>query len=224
MSSSVFYKFKSSKEPQRITFDGTGITVFELKREIINVSGLGDGTDFDLSIYDESSNEEYTDDTTIIPRSSSVVARRLPAARHGHGKAARYVTGKAPVNAKNSYRTEASKSAAQPKAAPQTNGAADMSRAQTEEERLAAMFAAEGSQWEQQQQQMANAKPVYHKGHNKRPVNVPDHDPPAKYTCHRCGQAGKFSLRDAIFRKHELTTKQDTGFNFAPRMMIPTLN
>lgn len=191
MSSSVFYKFKSSKEPQRITFDGTGITVFELKREIINISGLGDGTDFDLSIYDESSNEEYTDDTTIIPRSSSVVARRLPAARHGHGKAARYVTGKAPVNAKNSYRTEASKSATQPKPAPQTNGTADLGRPQTEEERIAAMFAAEGSQWEQQQQEMANAKPVYHKGHNKRPVNVPDHEPPAKYICHRCGLAGK---------------------------------
>ena len=34
-------------------FDGTGISVFELKREIIIKSGLGDGTDFDLSIYAE---------------------------------------------------------------------------------------------------------------------------------------------------------------------------
>lgn len=57
MSSSVFFKFKSSKEPQRITFDGTGISVFELKREIIVASGLGDGTEFDLSIYSEDSNE-----------------------------------------------------------------------------------------------------------------------------------------------------------------------
>lgn len=31
-------------------FDGTGISVFELKREIILRSGLGDGTDFDLVI------------------------------------------------------------------------------------------------------------------------------------------------------------------------------
>ncbi|TID22216.1 Zinc finger RING/FYVE/PHD-type protein [Venturia nashicola] len=192
MSSSVFYKFKSSKEPQRITFDGTSITVFELKRDIIKLSGLGDGTDFDLSIYDEASNEEYTDDTTTIPRSSSVVARRLPAARHGHGKAARYVSGKAPVNAKNSYRTEASKSAIQPKPITQSNSTVDLGRPQTEEERIAAMFAAEGSQWEQQQQEMANAKPVWNnnKGHNKRPINVPDHEPPAKYICHRCGLAG----------------------------------
>ena len=57
MSSWVLFKFKSSKEPTRITFDGTGITVFELKREIINVSHLGDGTEFDLVIYDEGTNE-----------------------------------------------------------------------------------------------------------------------------------------------------------------------
>lgn len=74
MSSSVFFKFKSSKEPQRITFDGTGISVFELKREIIAASGLGDGTDFDLSIYSEDSNEGELPclqcDGTLIQRSS----------------------------------------------------------------------------------------------------------------------------------------------------------
>lgn len=197
MSSSVFFKFKSSKDPQRITFDGTGITVFELKREIINISGLGNGADFDLSIYDESSNEEYDDDTAIIPRSSSVIARRLPAARPGHGKAARYVTGRAPVNAKNSYRTEASKNAVQAKSKP--DSALDMNKAQTEEERIAAMFATEGSQWEEQQQQMANAKAVYHnKGqHNRRPVNVPDHPPPPTYRCHRCDELGKFPVHNS---------------------------
>lgn len=57
MSSSVYYKFKSQKEPTTITFDGTGISVFELKREIIIKSGLGDGTDFDLSLFDEDGKE-----------------------------------------------------------------------------------------------------------------------------------------------------------------------
>lgn len=38
-------------------FDGTGISVFELKREIINKSGLGDGTDFDLYIYTDDNSE-----------------------------------------------------------------------------------------------------------------------------------------------------------------------
>ena len=50
MESSVFFKFKSNKEPTRVEFDGTGISVFELKREIILKSALGDGTDFDLVI------------------------------------------------------------------------------------------------------------------------------------------------------------------------------
>lgn len=57
MTSSVFFKFKSQKEPSRVEFDGTGISVFELKRDIIIKSGLGDGTDFDLAIYNEDSNE-----------------------------------------------------------------------------------------------------------------------------------------------------------------------
>lgn len=57
MSSSVHFKFKSQKEPSRVTFDGTGISVFELKREIINQSRLGDGSDFELSIYNEDTGE-----------------------------------------------------------------------------------------------------------------------------------------------------------------------
>lgn len=57
MSSSVHFKFKSQREPSRVTFDGTGISVFELKREIINQSRLGDGSDFELSIYNEGTGE-----------------------------------------------------------------------------------------------------------------------------------------------------------------------
>ena len=40
-----------------MSFDGTGISVFELKREIITQSKLGDGTDFELTVSSESSNE-----------------------------------------------------------------------------------------------------------------------------------------------------------------------
>ncbi len=38
-------------------FDGTGISVFELKRDIIIKSGLGDGTDFDLAIFNDDGKE-----------------------------------------------------------------------------------------------------------------------------------------------------------------------
>lgn len=60
MSSSVHFKFKSQKEPSRVTFDGTSISVFNLKREIINSMKMGDGTDFELAIYNESTNEGKT--------------------------------------------------------------------------------------------------------------------------------------------------------------------
>lgn len=61
MTSSVFFKFKSQKEPSRVEFDGTGISVFELKRDIIINSGLGDGTEFDLAIYNEDGSEGMCD-------------------------------------------------------------------------------------------------------------------------------------------------------------------
>lgn len=57
MASSVFFRFKSQKEPTRVTFDGTGISVFELKREIITLNRLGDGTDFELIISSEDTGE-----------------------------------------------------------------------------------------------------------------------------------------------------------------------
>jgi protein MPE1 len=110
MASSVFYKFSSRKDESRVTFDGTGISVFDLKRDIILANNMGKANDFDLAIYDATSKQgiclssysqplvltlcpELKDDSQIIPRSSSVVVKRLPAARPGKGKASMYVAG-----------------------------------------------------------------------------------------------------------------------------------
>lgn len=57
MASSVFYKFKSQRDESRVTFDGTGISVFDLKRDIILANNLGKANDFDLFIYDGASNQ-----------------------------------------------------------------------------------------------------------------------------------------------------------------------
>ncbi|KAF2445617.1 DWNN-domain-containing protein [Karstenula rhodostoma CBS 690.94] len=172
MSSSVFYKFKNQKEPERITFHGTGISVFELKREIITATGLGDGSDFDLHLYPEDDpTSEYNDDTTVIQRTNTVIVARRPAAR-GHGKAARYVSGKAPVRA-------LPKPVA--KSATPATGAAAVQDAE-------AAFLAESEQaWEQQKEALSQVKQVHHK---KKPINVPNHDPPAGYVCYRCHQKG----------------------------------
>ncbi|KAI1176552.1 DWNN domain-containing protein [Nemania sp. FL0916] len=185
MASSVFFKFKSQKEPTRVEFDGTGISVFELKRDIILKSGLGDGTDFDLAIYTDDGTEEYDDDTTIIPRSTTVVARRLPPQKPGAGRAARYVSGKMPSSAKNSSRKEAVIKVTKPV----TTGLAQMSTALTEEEKMMAMFQAESDQWTAQQEEMSHKTAVYKPG-AKKPANVPDHEPPNGYICYRCGQKG----------------------------------
>ncbi|ROW00775.1 hypothetical protein VMCG_06508 [Cytospora schulzeri] len=189
MTSSVYVKFMSQKEPKRIEFDGTGISVFELKRDIIIKNGLDrSGTDFDLALYIEDGSEEYDDDTTVIPRSTTVLARRLPAMKPGAGRAARYVSGKMPVNARNSSRREqATKAAA--KAKSQSDAIAKMASAMTEEEKMMAMFAAQGEQWNAAQEEMSHQTPVYKPG-SKKPVNVPDHEPPNGYVCHRCGEKG----------------------------------
>lgn len=54
MASSVYYKFKSQKTESRVTFDGTGISVFDLKKEIILANNFGKATDFDLLLLDSS--------------------------------------------------------------------------------------------------------------------------------------------------------------------------
>ncbi|KAJ6784821.1 hypothetical protein PWT90_10124 [Aphanocladium album] len=211
MASSVFFKFKSQKEPTRVEFDGTGISVFELKREIIIKSGLGDGTDFDLLIYTDDNSEVYDDDTTIIPRSTTVIARRQPAVKPGAGRAARYVTGKMPVAAKNAGRKEQIAKVSTSK----TSGTAisQMNNAMTEEEKMAAMFAAQTEQWSAQQEELSHQAPVFKPG-AKRPVNVPDHEPPNGYICYRCGNKGHWI--------QSCPTNDDPDFDNRPRVKRTT--
>lgn len=193
MASSVFFRFKSQKEPTRVAFDGTGISVFELKREIISANRLGDGTDFELVISAEDTGEVYDDDTYSIPRSTAIIAKRLPAAKPGRGGAARYVSGKMPQNAKTSYRADATAASSVPlnKQMEATRGLSDMNGAQTEDEKIAAMFRLGADQWAQQQVEMANATPVYRGGPSKiKQSDVPDRPPPQGYICYRCGEKG----------------------------------
>lgn len=156
-----------------MAFDGTGISVFELKREIILRSGLGDGTDFDLVICADEGMKEgmdsmgfstrsegrrtdgslvYDDDTTIIPRSTTVIARRMPPKVAGRGGAARYVSGKMPAHAKNSSRRE---QIAKPVAKTQSNTLAQLSSAMTEEEKMLAVFQAQTENFTSREEEMA---------------------------------------------------------------------
>jgi protein MPE1 len=57
MSSAVYYKFKSQKTESRIPIDGTGISVFDLKREIILANGLDRVLDIDVQVFNQSGEE-----------------------------------------------------------------------------------------------------------------------------------------------------------------------
>lgn len=85
-----------------------------------------------------------------------MIARRLPAARPGKGGAARYVSGKMPVNARNASRTEPMISRVAPGTAQTVNNnVLELNNAQTEEEKINALFNLQASQWKEQQQEMA---------------------------------------------------------------------
>ncbi len=59
--SHVFYKFQSSISESRITFDGTHISLFDLKKEIIIAQKLagGGGRDFDLGVWEVGGDGEF---------------------------------------------------------------------------------------------------------------------------------------------------------------------
>lgn len=205
MSSSIFFKFKSRKDVLQINFDGTSLSVFEVKREIMSIARLGDGKDVDLDIYTSDTMESefarrlpisstslltlsvYDDDTTQIPRSTTVIARRLPASRPGAGRAARYVTGQMPLRAKNQHRVE--QSTAKGRNGASTNGGfGEGSAGMTEQERLQAVMNASNTQLKADLEQSGN-KPMPQRNYNKSAA-IPDKPPPAGYECHRCGKKG----------------------------------
>ncbi|KPV76905.1 uncharacterized protein RHOBADRAFT_51889 [Rhodotorula graminis WP1] len=192
-SSFVFYKFKSQREPSRIAFDGTAISVFDLKKEIIAENRMGKGADFDFAIYHADTEEEYKNDRELIPRSTSVIARRLPPARGpGRGNALDYMAsnddtgsnardgrGAAPTPRggvggfnKDMYskRFDGREDMA-PSAAPQNPSDVQVPVAASGDEAsaMAAMFAATSSQWQQTQEQMLHAQYIPRPGQGGRP-------------------------------------------------------
>ncbi|KAF9475024.1 DWNN-domain-containing protein, partial [Pholiota conissans] len=175
MASSVFYKFSSRKDESRVSFDGTGISVFDLKREIILANNMGKANDFDLHVFDATSKQEFKDDSQIIPRSSSVIVKRLPAARPGRGKASMYVNG---TSAPSIPTSEPVLRPGQPPAAPTWHKGAMSKRFDGKEEpvsstpstkqstphvvtkddeaaAMAAMFQAQTQNWEETQEKMS---------------------------------------------------------------------
>ncbi|KAG6821425.1 hypothetical protein H0H93_010149 [Arthromyces matolae] len=182
MASSVFYKWGSRKDESRVTFDGTGISVFDLKREIIVANNMAKANDFDLVVLDPTSNQELVD-SHLVPRSSSVVVKRVPAARPGKGKASIYLAGTAgavplsdPVNksasstngstwhkAAMSKRFDGKDDASITKSTPSGTNTSMKSAIANEDEQaaVAAMFQAQTANWEETQEKMSQLVSPY---------------------------------------------------------------
>ncbi|KIY91532.1 hypothetical protein MNEG_16432 [Monoraphidium neglectum] len=83
MSGVVHFKFKSSLVKDSVTFDGHYISVGELKRLIAAKKGLGAEGGAELEVSDWNTRAAYTNDAEQIPRNTSVIVRRVPAATKG---------------------------------------------------------------------------------------------------------------------------------------------
>ena len=89
----------------------------------------------------------------IIPRSTSVVAKRLPPARNNRGTAEKYVSGKMNTYALNQGRTEKSNVSKPSAPSAKTNEVSKIT-GDTEEERIKAMFQASTANWDSAQKEM----------------------------------------------------------------------
>ncbi|KRH93025.1 putative E3 ubiquitin ligase [Pseudoloma neurophilia] len=74
-SSTVQYRFKSSKYPQKVSFEGSSLPLWELRAEIIHLEKMT-AKDFDLEFYMDDNKIE--NDSTPIYRNTMVIVRRIP--------------------------------------------------------------------------------------------------------------------------------------------------
>lgn len=89
MSSTILYKFRSGTTFEALPLPGSAARLFDVKKAIVMAKKLDQGSmDFDLSVRNATTNEEYTDESMLLPRGTRVVVQRLPAAK-GHGFLAR---------------------------------------------------------------------------------------------------------------------------------------
>lgn len=115
--SQVFYRFGASRTESRVKFDGTHISVFDFKRQVMLDNNLGNGKDFDIVALANGEGRwwgwgaltpELKDDNYQINRSSSLVVRRRPPVMKGRGTAQNYIVGTdASVSLTGDHRIEA---------------------------------------------------------------------------------------------------------------------
>jgi len=243
MTSFVYYKFKSQREESRVAFNGTGISVADLKKEIMTAKGLDKVPDVDIVLLDPKSDEEYPDGH-INPRSSSVIVKRTPKTAtkgkrmgnaHGNGSLQpsrppppNYTLHNGPMSKRFDARDETKNVATVPSSTIQADEAAA----------LEAMFAAEQENWNATQEKMSHAQRVYTAPRigNRRSASgsgpqrgasaesqqqqstryhpYSERPIPQGYVCYRCGQKGHW-IQDC-------PTNKDRDWDGKPRLKRTT--
>lgn len=193
----IYYRFRSQKPDHvsTIKFDGTGLTVFELKREIIMVNDLIHSTDIDIVLYSteniqaisstgEDGDKELTDDNEVVSRSSAVLVRRTMCPKKGRGNVQRYVDGKPRIQTGSTI--SKTNNTALGSAILGSGAAVEGS----EEDMLNKVFNQQDEQWLETQDVMATARKIdnYRPGQNDP---VPDY-----YICYKCGEKGKHNIKN----------------------------
>lgn len=85
MSSTILYKFRSGTTFEALPLPGSAARLFDVKKAIVLAKKLDQGSiEFDLSVRDATTNEEYIDESMLLPRGTRLIVQRLPAAK-GYG-------------------------------------------------------------------------------------------------------------------------------------------
>lgn len=84
MSGVVHFKFRSALTYDNVSFDGHYVSVGEIKKLIADKKGLGVDGGAELELSDPQTKQVYKDDSVQLPRNSSVVVKRIPAAKGRH--------------------------------------------------------------------------------------------------------------------------------------------
>ena len=86
MSTAIFFRFKSEKERCSVPIDGSDIPVLLLKEKISEIKKLkedqtqkkkGPNPNYSLKLINSKTDEEYTDDKTLIPAGTLVIVKRV---------------------------------------------------------------------------------------------------------------------------------------------------
>ncbi|TVU47157.1 hypothetical protein EJB05_06744, partial [Eragrostis curvula] len=169
----VYYRYRSGVDTFSVPVETPSISVANLKRLILGTSRHGHGRTRgrgpreNVALSDARTGEEYTDDGALVPRSSTVVVRRVA------GPPAETIT--------------VAPSAPPPKAAQQDSDGKSCSSAEDDEDKaISAVIDAAQLTWEGHRPSQGWRRYDGRRGAQEQIA------PPAGYVCHRCRVPGHF--------------------------------